>query len=68
MRLTLFVLLMILPGLTLADELKCYSEGKLIYSGIGSLDNIQDGLFSFIESKSGKLVLITADCIAKVKV
>lgn len=49
-----------------ADEIKCYSSGKLIYSGMGDDFLYSEGVFSFAETKTNKVVFVAADCIVKI--
>ena len=59
----LFLVLVLLPTIPFADEIKCYSGGHLVYHE--KADRVMDdGDFTFWdEKKSGKQVLTDLQCI-----
>lgn len=46
-------------------QVKCYSNGKLIYSGAGEEIEFLDPLFTFKEKDSNRIMFINADCVIK---
>jgi len=66
LRLISILFLLCISSVTLADEIKCFSGSKIIYSGRGEdIAYTDEGLLVFKETKSGKDILIAADCIIK---
>jgi hypothetical protein len=58
---------MLSSTVTLADSIKCYSNGKLIYSGSGLDVSTHDGLF-ILKMPDNTYLLLQADCVAKMEV
>ncbi len=55
-------------SLAYADEVRCYSSGKLIYKHQVYDIRYFEGSFIFTEASTGKSVIAAADCIAKVEI
>jgi hypothetical protein len=51
---------------TFASHVQCWSAGKLIYSKDVSEVIFDNSTLSFVESKSGKELLVFADCIVNI--
>ena len=68
MRYVLFLMLLLQASTLHADEIKCYNHGSVIYSAQGQDFTYIDGIFTFIEAKTNKVVFVSADCVVKVTV
>jgi hypothetical protein len=68
MRFLIALFLILNISLAHADEIRCYSDGKLIYHHRVYDINYYDGLFMFTEANTDRPVFAGADCIAKVNV
>lgn len=62
----LSLLLILFPLSSFADSLNCYSHGNLIYRGEGKELSYDLGIFSLVESKTNKIILVYGDCVAKI--
>jgi hypothetical protein len=67
-KLLVIAVLLLVSCQTLADSIKCYSAGKVVY-----YRNIKDvtftgDLFVFEELVSGRIVMFSGDCIVKIDV
>lgn len=66
MTLLLAILLMTSFHPLYADEIKCYSGGKLIYEIHGQkITYSNDGITLIINDKKNEQVILTSDCIIK---
>ncbi len=66
MRKILGILLILICQVSLADEVRCYSEsGKLIYKANVLDIEYNDDFLSFVEYKSGKIIFVNSDCVVK---
>jgi hypothetical protein len=68
MRYYIGILLLIISSLTYADEVRCYSNGHLIYHRQGYKIAYTDGMFAFTEANTNRIVFTSADCIVKIDV
>ncbi len=67
MRFLFLLTLLMCPLLNYADDIKCYSQGKLIYSGQGDQVTFDDDILIFNEIKSNHTLIILGDCVIKSK-
>jgi hypothetical protein len=66
MKYLIGLILSLISVMAIADTLRCYSHGTLIYSGEGKDASYDMGIFSMTEDKTKKVVFIFGDCIVKV--
>ena len=62
-----FIILILLFATSMAfgGNIKCYSNGRMIYSGNGKGVIHDDGMFAFEEHPSKRLILISGDCVIR---
>ena len=68
MRYLLILSLIFTCQFAYADDVRCYSHGRLVYHHKASDVRFVDGLMLFTEAKTDKVVFATADCIIKIEV
>jgi hypothetical protein len=66
MRYLLALMTLFLCTSVLADEIKCYSYGRLIYARHGRNFTYEEGIISFQEAITNKYIFVTSDCIVKI--
>jgi len=66
MRFFIAIILVFVSMSCNAAQVKCYSNGKLIYSGNGEEVGFLDPLFTFKENGSNRIVFVNADCVVKI--
>ena len=67
MRYIITICLLLISFQVLAERIKCFSNGTVIYNDVGKNLKYGDGILVFKETKSGKIVFISADCVVRVK-
>lgn len=60
------LMLSLISVMAIADTLRCYNHGIVIYSGEGRDLSYDMELFSMIEAKTNKVIFIYGNCVAKV--
>ena len=68
MRLILCLFLAVFSTYAFADHIKCYSNGKLIYSGYGQDVIYRDGMFIMRQESNNRYLFLTGDCVASMYV
>jgi hypothetical protein len=67
MRYLVALMTLFLCASVLADEIKCYNYGRVIYARHGKDFIYSEGVISFREATTDKYVFITSDCIVKIE-
>ena len=68
MRLLMYLFLTVFSISTFADNIKCYSNGKLIYSGHGQDVVYRDGMFILRQANNNRYLFLTGDCVASIDI
>lgn len=67
MRTLLAIFILALTTQVLADNIKCYSSGKLIYqSEVSDITMTPNGAYVFNEGKTNHTMIADADCIIRI--
>lgn len=67
MRYIALLMFLMIPTLSLANEVKCYNaHGRLIYNHAVHDVSYVDDVLVFVENKSNMVILTTTDCIVRI--
>lgn len=68
MRILIALALSLFATNVLADEIRCYNYGRLIYhANVYNVTYSDDGFYIFIEAKTNKAVILSGDCVLKLR-
>jgi hypothetical protein len=62
----LALLLILFCSIAQANEVKCYSNGHMVYSRHVRDISYMDDVLVFVEENSDKVVITTLDCVVKI--
>jgi len=68
MRILIALALTLLATNVFAEEIRCYNYGRLIYhANVYNVAYSEDGFYIFMESKTKKTVILSGDCVLKLR-
>jgi hypothetical protein len=66
MRSLVLSIILLLATTSYGATVTCYSQGRMIYSGKVKDVIHNDGIFGFVEKKSGRVILTSGDCVVAI--